>query len=244
MELNPENSIPLYQQLKEEIKNAIKTGQLPYGAKIPTEPKLSEQYNVSRITVRRAIEELAQEGYLFKKQGKGTFVQEHKIQRKIEHLISFSEACEANGMVSSTLLTTKKLVHLSFEDAEVMKQPPGTQAIFTQRVRFADGIPIMCENNFFPYPQYSFLLTEPLDVPLYHLLEQKYNIRVTTSRNSFIDVVRASGEIAKGLNVANGEPLFYLYCQMYDANNQLVHIGKQYIISDRYRFYLEDYSKN
>ncbi|RDU24050.1 GntR family transcriptional regulator [Anaerosacchariphilus polymeriproducens] len=242
MKLNPDNSIPLYQQLKEDIKNSIRTGQLRYGEKIPTEPELSSQYKVSRITVRRAIEELAREGYLSKKQGKGTFVQEHKIQRKIEHLMSFSEACEANGMVPSSIITKKEVILLSDEQAKEMGSASGSRAVFTQRLRLADGVPIMCENNIFPYERFSFLLNESLDGSLYRLLEEKYKIKVKISTNSFIDVVRASGEIARSLQVSNGEPLFYLHCQIYDADKNLIHIGKQYIISERYRFYLEDYT--
>lgn len=243
MKLNPDSAIPLYQQLKEEFKNQIKTGVLHYGEKIPTEPEISTKYSVSRITVRRAIEELSREGYLSKKQGKGTFVQEHKLQRKIEHLISFSEACEANGMTPSSIITRREIVPLSSEDAQVMGVETGSSAVFIQRVRLADSTPIMCENNFFPFRRFSFLLDTPLDGSLYRLLADEYGIQVVISTNSFIDVVHASGDIAKQLQVANGEPLFYLYCQMYDANKELVHIGKQYIISDRYRFYLEDYSK-
>lgn len=69
MKLNAGNEIPLYQQLKEEIKAAIKNGTFPSGTKIPTESELSEKFNVSRITVRRAVQELCQEDYLSKKQG-------------------------------------------------------------------------------------------------------------------------------------------------------------------------------
>lgn len=243
MKLNPDNAIPLYLQLKEEIKNSIKTGELHYGEKIPTETEISEQYNVSRITVRRAIEELSREGFLTKKQGKGTFVQEHKIQRKIEHLLSFSEACEANGMNPTSMVTKKEIIHLTQEDAKAMNEEPGSSAIFLQRIRLADGFPVMCENNLFPYSRFSFLLNESLDGSLYRLLEEKHGIRVSISTNSYIDVVRANGDIAKKLQVSGGEPLFYLYCQMYDSRKELVHIGKQYIISERYRFYLEDYTK-
>ncbi len=243
MKLNPDNAIPLYLQLKEEIKNAIKIGEFHYGEKIPAETEISERYNVSRITVRRAIDELSKEGYLTKKQGKGTFVQEHKIQRKIEHLLSFSEACEANDMKPGSIVTKKEIVKLSAEDAEVMVEEPGSPAVYIQRIRLADGTPIMCENNLFPYSRFSFLLNEPLDGSLYRLLEKKCGIKVLTSTNGFIDVVRANGDIAKKLQVSGGEPLFYLYCQMYDSNKELVHIGRQYIISERYRFYLEDNSR-
>lgn len=243
MKLNAGNEIPLYQQLKEEIKAGIKNGTFPSGTKIPTESELSEKFKVSRITVRRAVEELCQEEYLTKKQGKGTFVKHTKVKRKIEHLLSFGEACRANGMVPSRMTTKRKLVKLSEEDAKVMGVEPGSMAVYTQRINLADGFPIMCENNYFPYPKYSFLLEEPLDGSLYQLLEDHYNIIIKSSSNSYLDLVRASGDLSRVLHVPNGEPLFFLYTEIHDADHQLVHIGRQYIVGEQYRFYLDDYSK-
>lgn len=241
MRLDVGNEVPLYRQLKEELKTAIKDGSFPYGKKIPTETELSKLFNVSRITVRRAVEELCQEDFLVKKQGKGTFVKHTKVKRKIEHLLSFGQACEANGMVPSRLVTKREIITLSAEDAAAMNMPAGSSAIFIQRMNMADGLPIMCENNLYPYERFSFLLDETLDGSLYTLLNDKCQIKVTYSTDSYLDIVRAGGEIAKLLRVSNGEPLFFLYCQIYDQNHDLIHIGKQYIIGDQYRFYLEDY---
>ena len=91
MKLDMNAETPLYMQLKEAIKAAIKDGTYPDNEKIPTEIELSEHYKVSRITVRRAVEELCQENYLVKRQGKGTFVKSRKIQRKMEHLLGFAD---------------------------------------------------------------------------------------------------------------------------------------------------------
>ena len=75
-------SVPLYQQIKEDIKAAIQSGKYKPKEKIPPEPALSEEYSVSRITVRRAVEELCSEGYMTKMQGRGTFVYTKRIKRK------------------------------------------------------------------------------------------------------------------------------------------------------------------
>lgn len=72
--LQQNTSVPLYRQLKDKILSDISSGKLAEGEKIPTEIELSELYNISRITVRNAVKELVAEGYLVKKQGKGTFV--------------------------------------------------------------------------------------------------------------------------------------------------------------------------
>ena len=110
--LDANNTIPLYLQMKELIKSAILSREYKNGEQLPTEPELGEKYGVSRITVRKAVEELCREGFLVKKQGKGTFVKQRKIQRKMEHLLSFTQACESNGMVPSSSLLKRQQIAL------------------------------------------------------------------------------------------------------------------------------------
>ena len=80
--LNKESSVALYQQLIDEIKDQIASGKLTTGDRLMTEFELSQEYNVSRITVRKAIEVLVEENILIKKQGIGTFVAEKKTDKK------------------------------------------------------------------------------------------------------------------------------------------------------------------
>ena len=77
--LTGDSAIPLYQQIAYDLRDAIVSDVYHVGARIPTEPELSRLYKVSRITVRKAMEILVQEGYLVKRQGKGTFVREGQI---------------------------------------------------------------------------------------------------------------------------------------------------------------------
>ena len=81
MELNNTIATPLYKQLEEKLQKEIETGERPAGSRLPTENELSETYNVSRVTVRKALAGLSELGYLYRKSGKGTFVAEKKIQR-------------------------------------------------------------------------------------------------------------------------------------------------------------------
>lgn len=92
--------IPLYQQLSDEIKEQILLGKLKAGDRLMTEAELSQQYEVSRITVRKAIELLVDEGYVLRKQGIGTFIAEKKLRRVVdsENLVrSFSETSRMSG---------------------------------------------------------------------------------------------------------------------------------------------------
>lgn len=243
MKLDMNAETPLYMQLKEAIKAAIKDGTYPDNEKIPTEIELSEHYKVSRITVRRAVEELCQENYLVKRQGKGTFVKSRKIQRKMEHLLGFADACKANGCIPSRLVIKRSVTELSEEEAKTMNVPTGSKAVLIKRVDLADGIPMIYESNLFPYPKYEFLLDESLDGSLYQLLKDSYHIQVKGSRNSYLELARASGSLAKHLHVTNGEPLFYLYSEIFDTDYNLVHICRDYIRGEQYRFYMDDYTR-
>ena len=90
---------PLYQQIYDEIKDAIEKGVYAPKERIPSELELAEQYEVSRITVRRAVEELCSDGYLVKQQGRGTFVSTPHINRQFHAstLQTFTALCANNG---------------------------------------------------------------------------------------------------------------------------------------------------
>ncbi len=236
-----DNIIPLYQQLADIIRNSIVNGELKYGDKIPTEVELSEQYNVSRITVRAAISELVERGLLVKKQGKGTFVNRPKVQRKIEYLSSFTAACEASGLQVTNEIIKREVVEPELEDKKDLELDDDDKLLYIQRLRYAGGEPLMLENNYFSFKKFNFLFTEDLSGSLYELLRKKYDINPSDSLNSGIDrttieIIKAVDEEAALLRVQNGEPLFYIKTVIYDDKNRPIHIGKQYVIGERYKF--------
>ena len=239
--MNIENNTtrPLFEKVKDDISARIKSGEYPAGSKIPTEVELIKQYDVSRITIRRAIEELCKDGLLVKNQGKGTFVKERKIFRKIEHNMSFSNSCIVNGMTPSAVVTQRTVLTKNSPGRVPHPRLDQDAILYIQRVRYADEIPVMLENNYFPFTQYAFLLTDDLEGPLYDLLKS-HGIIVGCSQNSYIDALKADSKQAQLLKIAPGDPLFLLYTEIYDSQNQLIYIGQEYIVASRYRFNYEN----
>jgi GntR family transcriptional regulator len=237
--LKQDDQIPLYIQLMESIRSSIINGELKYGDKIPTELELSEEYKISRITVRKAILELVEDGYLVKKQGKGTFVNKRKIERKIVHFLSFSDACKANGLKASSKVIKKEIVQPDPKDQKLLQLNDGDALVFIQRVRYADESPIMIENNYFSYKDYNSLLNENLDGSLYKVLEEKLNIKPSHASETSLEIVRASDDESDLLNVPSGEPLFYMETTVFEENGRPVHRGKQYMIGESYKFILK-----
>ena len=146
------SAVPLYQQVMDDLKGEIARGVYPAGSRIPAEMELAKSYGVGRITVRRAIEELSRAGYLNRQQGRGTFVCAPKLKRKIRQkgdVQSFTEGCAANDMVPGARLVSRTVVAATHEDAAFFGVEPGCELIVVERVRTADGVPVMLENNAF-----------------------------------------------------------------------------------------------
>lgn len=127
------------------------------------------------------------------------------------------------------------------EDKKDLELDDDDKLIYIQRVRFAGGDPLMLENNYFSFKRFNFLLTEDLSGSLYELLRDKYDINPSDSPNSgndhtTIEIAKAMDEEAALLMVQKGEPLFYIKTVIYDDKNRPVHIGKQYVIGERYKF--------
>ena len=156
------SAVPLYQQVMDDLKGEIARGVYAAGSRIPSEMELAKSYGVGRITVRRAIEELSRAGYLSRQQGRGTFVCAPKLKRKIRQkgdVQSFTEGCAANDMVAGARLVSRTVVAATREDAAFFGVEPGSELIVVERVRTADGIPVMLENNAFVLADHPYLQT-------------------------------------------------------------------------------------
>ena len=190
MAINDSAVVPLYQQVKDDIRAAIESGKYKTNEKIPPEPELSAEYSVSRITVRRAVEELCAEGYLVKMQGRGTFVSKPRIHRKFtsgRNAASFTETCKENGMVPGARLLNRQIVPVRKDEETFFHVGSDALLIYIQRLRTADGQPVFLENLFLPYEPYKNLMSENLnDVSMFdaHLRAASCDDRPSAYRGS------------------------------------------------------------
>ena len=236
-------AIPLYQQVIDIIKNEINSGAYKAGARIPNEFELAESYKVGRVTVRRAIEELVQQGYLTKRQGKGTFVNAPKLKRKIVQkgdVQSFSEGCAANDMVPGARLVSRTVVAATREDAAFFGVEPGCELIVVERVRTADGIPVMLENNAFVLADHPYLQTladkDLTDNSIFALVAEHSGRAPLKSDPCTVEIALADAQAAPLLEVPVGEPLFYMEAYFTDADERPLLLGRQKIVGSRYVF--------
>ena len=236
-------AIPLYQQVIDIIKNEINSGAYKAGARIPNEFELAENYKVGRVTVRRAIEELVQQGYLTKRQGKGTFVNAPKLKRKIrqkDDVQSFSDACRVNGMEPGACVISRKILPADSTEAQFFGVPVGTDLICVERVRTADGVPVMLENNAFVLADHPYLQTladkDLTDNSIFALVAEHSGRAPLKSDPCTVEIALADAQAAPLLEVPVGEPLFYMEAYFTDADERPLLLGRQKIVGSRYVF--------
>lgn len=233
-------AVPLYQQVMDDLKGEIARGVYVAGSRIPAEMELAKSYGVGRITVRRAIEELSRAGYLNRQQGRGTFVCAPKLKRKIrqkDDVQSFSNACRVNGMEPGACVISRKILPADSTEAQFFGVPVGTDLICVERVRTADGVPVMLENNIYVYEDNAYLSTAPLsNQSIFEFVRNRTGRTPAFTDPCTLEIACASPEVARLLAVPVGEPLFYMEAFFFDEQRRPFIIGRQRIVGSRYVF--------
>src|SRR3989442_8606422 len=169
--------LPRYYQLKEIMRERVKSNEWKPGDLIPSERELSEKYGISRMTARQALTDLVNEGLFYREQGKGTFVSQRKITQQLIHLTGFTEDIRARGQRPGTKVLSSEMRPADEATAEKLRISPGTLIFRLQRLRLADGEPLAIELSQISFKGCERLLEEDLEQnSLYRVLETKYGI--------------------------------------------------------------------
>ena len=206
---------------------------LPFGIVQPVAYFLCESYGVSRVTVRKAMQELVQDGLLVRHQGKGTFVAQERIQRDLQQITSFSEACRQTGHKASARLVSAEMVHASADDAEKLRLAGDERVVEIVRLRLCDGEPVMLEVNRFP-AAYDFLLQEKAEDSLYDGLA--LHGCMPSSAVHDISLGHATPMVARQLGCQPGDALLLLDELVLDQHGDPLHLSRQWIRGDKYTF--------
>lgn len=224
---------PRYYRLKESLLDRI--SELPPGSAIPTERAISDEYGVSRTTVRRALHDLFIEGRITREQGRGTFIAEPKIVQELT-LTGYTEDMIKHGMVpSSRILSIAK----TSEDAEAIAAldlPPSSSVLVISRLRLANGVPMAIEVAHFSYERFgriADLINE--DASVYELLDVEFGVRLDHAEETIESAV-ATPEDAELLRSEVGGPILLLSRNSYDADDNIVEFVRSRYRGDRFRF--------
>lgn len=150
---------PLYLQLSQHLEDAIRSGKIDAGHPLPSEREIAQITDVSRVTVRKAVQELAREGLVVQKQGSGTSVAPlgERVQQSLSQLTSFSEDMARRGLTVTSTWLERGLFVPSPQETMILGLSPSSQVSRVSRLRIADGVPLAIERaslspHFLPEP--------------------------------------------------------------------------------------------
>lgn len=233
---NSDNSVTLYQQLKDKIMQDIQMQAYKPGEKLPSERQLSKDNNISIITVRRAFSELEDMGIVERIQGKGTFVSVDKYKRNLKKYLSFTEMCKTMGAKAGAKELEKKIISVNKKVADKLEIPSDSQAVFISRLRYVNGEPMVIEKNYFAL-DYAYLLNEDLSNSLFDILYTKSAFVINDSRK-ILEIVRANKEESLLLQIPFKAPIIKIESIAYLLDNKIAYIGSQLINGERFKLIL------
>jgi len=229
--------LPRYYQLKEIMREMIRSGEWKPGDLIPSERELSAKYGISRMTARQALTELVNEGLFYREQGKGTFVSPHKITQQLIHLTGFTQDISARGQRPGTKVLSAEMWPADETTAEKLRISVGTPIFRLQRLRLADGEPLAIELSHINFKGCERLLEEDLEQnSLYRVLETKYGIPLMEADQE-LEAGLAGSEEAQLLNVPVGSSVLFTRRTTYVERNEPVEYAKAVYCGNKYTFY-------
>lgn len=226
----------LYSKVKEDIEKKITSGVYKPGDFIPAEQELESYYRVSRTTIRKAITMLVDEGYLTIIRGVGTKVAPSKFKSKGSELMSFTELMRKQGMEPGLKDMRVRIIRPDEEICEKLDVRPWDEVVEIYRVRTADGEPITTNQSYIVYDLLKGHGLEALEnmQSLYRVLEDEYNIIVSTTEDTFC-AVKANAKQAETLGINRNDPILSIERKGFDQNARLVEWSRIAMRGDRYK---------
>ncbi|MDY0393874.1 GntR family transcriptional regulator [Virgibacillus halophilus] len=204
--INHESPVPFYYQLKEILKENIIAGEWVPGDKIPSENELRFTYQISRNTVKKALDDMVQEGLLNRVQGKGTFVSKPKLEQSLTGFYSFSKVIKQQGMVPKDIVISIEETDANATVANQLHIEPDEQVIALRRLRCADDEPIILETSYIPKKLIGAIPQDMLKhYSLYDYMEKEAGIVVVSAKEIFEPVLIRDYE-SHYLEVKRGVP--------------------------------------
>lgn len=233
MYINKKSPIPAYYQLKRIILGKIENGEYSSGNPIPSERDLSETLNISRMTVRQALNELVAEGVLYREKGKGTFVSKTKIHQR--NIMSFSDTVRKRGLVPSTKILYFAKEKVNKDIVKVLDIQENEMVYNIKRLRLANDEPIGIEEVYIPEKYCPNLEGHDLTASLYKLIRDEYS-QVISYVDNTMEASRPSKEEKDLLNIASGIPVLRNTGVSYSETDSKLLYEKTVYRSDKYVF--------
>lgn len=237
LKIDRELHLPLYHQIEKVLEDNILSGKWMSGYQLPTEKELSEHFDVSTITVKRAILELVNKGFLYRQRGKGTFVSTHPLREKeLSKNLTLIDGGDSD--------LEHRTLNYSIEKADIsigrqLDIPADEEVINLVRLKIEEEEPFGIEYTYLPnnlFPNFSPKLVE--NNLLYHMIEKNYGIDLDYTKIYF-SITIADEFQSKILDVDPGTPLIIWERYTYTSNQTIVEYSKMVFRQDKDRYFLK-----
>jgi GntR family transcriptional regulator len=235
------SAIPIHTQFRAHLLRRIERGELRQGQKLPSEREYADQLGVSLAPIRQAILDLVKEGYLHRTRGRGTFVQEAKVDEKIAILSSFTQSMRAKGLDPDIRIRFRGLVTAEPAIGEAL-QTRERKLLLIRRLASVDGEPAALLDAYLSPEAFPNILHADLaEGSLYRTMEALYGV-VPTRATSTIEVIRCQEE-AELLGLIPGTPALRVEGTTFDAADRPVEFSRVIYRADRFRFTIESFHR-
>ena len=179
------SSIPYYLQLSEILQGEIGERQSPREVyQLPSENELAAQHGITRATVRRALDVLERDGWIYRAKGKGSFAAVRRVEHELTQLVSTTEDMRRRGWALTTRLISQEKIPAPPRVAHALELPDGAPCYKLCRLRIFDGEPISIQIPYLPAALCPNLEENDLTRSLYRLLETRYGLRLWTGHET------------------------------------------------------------
>ena len=238
--IDPTDAIPKYYQLANILRQQIEHGDFQTHDAIPSERKLEQRYNLSRPTIRQAIDLLSRQGYLYRVHGKGTFVSPPKLQKGILELTSFSEDMRNRGLKPGQRILEFGYVKPDSKTRQQLEITDNEKKVLRiKRLRFGDEEPMGLQDSFLALDSKHTITREEIEDKgsIYVILQEKFGI-YPTEADETLEVTLATREEAELLNIKEGSPLLLNERTLWSQDRKAIEFVRILYRGDRYKYYM------
>jgi GntR family transcriptional regulator len=231
--------LPLHSQIRASLDSRIESGEWAPETQVPSERELCEQFQVSRITVRQALQELVTDGRLIRIQGRGTYVASSPLKKQLLPLVGFSDDISSRGQRPGARVLRFDATTASLAVAQALQLAAGEGILILKRLRLANGRPMALETVHMPEKLCPGFLSQNLeDRSLYQLLWQQYALRPARAVQQWQAVSCPPSE-AKLLEIPRSGPVLQIQRTTYDPQGRPFEYLEALFRGDRYVFQAE-----
>lgn len=234
LQIDKKSPLPIYYQIESYLKQQIDEGFLQPGDLIPSEREFSETYDVSRMTVRQAIKNLVNDGYLHRQKGRGTFVATNKISMALSGLTSFTEEIKHRGMRPYTRLLSFQTIPAPYKVSRRLSVALDTPVYEMKRLRLADEQVLALETAYIPVTLLPELTQEDATGSIYEYAEQA-GLHLKNATQT-LEARSAGEEEAELLTIEPGAPVLLIDQRTYLDNGDMFEYSRSLFRGDAYSF--------